>query len=327
MLFGYRNAFYDAASVYTWDKVYMQTYIEELLDELSKIMPNFSSYNFYFLHATEGIIPYAITDCCEKKILQTGDQLGYEPIPEVMNSFYYIFKTHLRYQTGKYTNISPFPLGLPSKTPILPIKPMSERKFNVFYSGNINNNRIGFYLAINHYEKNVFKRLIGYGLISVIRILSKSDIFKSTELRVKSLLFKLHCYNYDEVIPNSYIRFTRAFQAGLNVDDYAKMLADSKIILSPRGFFNTECFRFYEALRQGCVVITEPQPKTSPFYNNKFYIEVENWNNMREIVQGLLDNPSKLQQMSEVGVAYYNRCLSPRGVANYVKDTLVNYKK
>lgn len=326
MLCGYPNAFYDSASVECWDEVYMQDYVKGLLDELSQIMPDFSSYRFYFLHATEDILPNGLADPFEKKILiQTGDQLGNEPAAEVMNAFYYVFKTHLRYQTGKYKNLSPYPLGLPSKTPLFPIKLVSERKCDVFYSGNLNKNRLSFYAAINKYERNIIKRLAGCLLISLAALLSKSEKQRNNALRIKSLIFRLNCHKFDKIIPQSYIRFTRAFYLGLAVEDYAKMLADSKIILSPKGFFNTECYRFYEALRQGCIVVTEPLPKTSPFYDNRYYVEVENWDNIRVVIDEILNDPIRMQLMSDEAVVYYNRCLSPKGVAHYVHKTLDVY--
>lgn len=328
MLFGYSNAYYDTASIYPWEKVYMQTYVKGLLQELSVSMKDFNSYKFYFLHATEGITPDSINDKYEKKILiQTGDQLGNEPNAKVMKSFFFVFKTHLRFQTDKYKNLAPYPLGLPSNTPLLPIKKITDRKYDIFYSGNINNNRLDFYKALLHYQPHNLKWRIAKFLIYILKQSNKYECLRNLSLKVKGTLFRINCNKFDNIFPNSYIRFTRAFQAGLNINEYAQMLADSKIILSPKGFFNTECFRLYEALRQGCIVITEAQPKNSKFYDNKYYIEVEDWNNIGEIITKLLQDKSKLQSMSDMGVKYYNEHLSPKGAAHYVIDVLKLYTK
>lgn len=328
MLYGYYNAYYDTASIYPWEKVYMQAYVKGLLDELSISMKNFNSYKFYFFHATEGIIPDSINDKYEKKILiQTGDQLGHEPEELVMKSFLFVFKTHLRFQTGKFKNLAPYPLGLPSNTPLLPITKISDRKFDVFYSGNINNNRLDFYSSLLSYQPNNIKWITAKFIIGTLKILRKYDKLRNIELKTKGVLFRINCYNFDNIFPNSYIRFTRAFQAGLDINDYAKMLSDSKIILSPKGFFNTECFRLYEALRQGCIVITEPQPQKSRFYDNTRYIEVDKWDNIGDLISKLLKDNDKLQSMSDAGVEYYNNHLSPKGVAHYVIETINQYKK
>lgn len=328
MLYGYSNAYYDTASIYPWEKVYMQAYVKGLLDELSVSMDQFSSYKFYFLHATEGIIPDSINDKYEKKILiQTGDQLGHEPDEKVMKSFLFVFKTHLRYQTDKYKNLASYPLGLPSDTPLLPIKKISDRKFDVFYSGNINNNRLDFYNSLLSYQSNNIKWILAKLIIGTLKILRKYEKLRNIELKVKGSLFRMNCYNFDNIFPNSYIRFTRAFQAGLDINDYAKMLSESKIILSPKGFFNTECFRLYEALRQGCIVITEPQPKKSRFYDKTRYIEVDKWDNIGDLISKLLKDNDKLQSMSDAGVEYYNEHLSPKGAAHYVIETINKYKK
>jgi len=40
-------------------------------------------------------------------------------------------------------------------------------------------------------------------------------------------------------LPGSYIKFTSGFKAGLSPQQYGSMLADSKIVLCPKGFDRT----------------------------------------------------------------------------------------
>lgn len=107
----------------------------------------------------------------------------------------------------------------------------------------------------------------------------------------------------------------------MNTHEYAEILADSKIILSPRGFFNTECFRFYEALRQGCIVITEKLPVTD-YYHSENYIEVDSWNNIDHLIPTLLGDSDKMEQLSLKGREYYQNVLSPMGVAKYISSKI-----
>lgn len=144
---------------------------------------------------------------------------------------------------------------------------------------------------------------------------------RNWSLRLKNLVFKFKAISFDDVFNSSYIRFTRFFEAGLSPNDYAKILSQSKIVLSPKGFFNTECFRFYEALRQGCIVITEKLPATD-YYDSNYYIEVESWKGFANIVKSLLADKEKMSLLSQKGREYYEEKLSPSGVAKYVASKI-----
>ena len=322
MLFGYSNAFYDGASIYELDTINQKEYIKEVLNELSSILPQFYSYKIYFLCATAGIIPHSIKDPYKKKILiQWEDQLGTEPSKEIMNSFLCVFKTHLRKKSETFKNLYSYPLGIPYKIKELPIIPINERKYDIFYSGNLNKNRYNFFSSLV-YIKPSFRKLI---ILPILYIASKFEYntkLRNTSLRLKSLAFKLKATNFDDVFQNSVIKFTRSFEAGLPPEQYAEILSQSKIVLSPKGFFNTECFRFYEALRQGCVVITEKLPETD-YYNNKYFIEVKSWRNIDKIINSLLCNKENLEKMSLQGRKYYQKELSPKGVATYLKNKIL----
>ncbi|WP_270530549.1 hypothetical protein [Phocaeicola plebeius] len=322
MLFGYSNAFYDNASIYELNNINQKEYIKEVLNELSSILPKFYSYKIYFLCATAGIIPHSIKDPYKKKILiQWEDQLGTEPSKEIMNSFLCVFKTHLRKKSETFKNLYSYPLGIPYKIKELPIIPINERKYDIFYSGNLNKNRYNFFSSLVYLKPSLSKLII----LPVLYIASKFEYntkLRNTALRLKSLAFKINATNFDSVFKKSIIKFTRSFEAGFSPEQYAEILSQSKIVLSPKGFFNTECFRFYEALRQGCIVITEKLPETD-YYNNKYYIEVESWRNIDKIINSLLDNNEKMEEMSAQSLEYYQKELSPKGVAVYLKNKIL----
>lgn len=322
MLFGYSNAFYDNASIYELNNINQKEYIKEVLNELSSILPEFYTYRIYFFCATAGIVPHSLNDPHKKKILiQWEDQLGTEPSKEIMNSFLCVFKTHLRKKSETFKNLYSYPLGIPYKIKELPIIPINERKYDIFYSGNLNKNRYNFFSSLVYLKPSLSKLII----LPVLYIASKFEYntkLRNTALRLKSLAFKINATNFDSVFKKSIIKFTRSFEAGFSPEQYAEILSQSKIVLSPKGFFNTECFRFYEALRQGCIVITEKLPETD-YYNNKYYIEVESWRNIDKIINSLLDNNEKMEEMSAQSLEYYQKELSPKGVAVYLKNKIL----
>lgn len=322
MLAGFQNAYYDEASLDPFKKLNQQRYIVEVLNELKLQMPDFEKYNFVFFSGNAGMEPQMkSSDLPHKILIQWEDQLGTEPSEDVMKSFDFVFKTHLRHKSKKYTNLFSYPLGIPYKVEELPFVPMDSRKISVFYSGNLNDYRIPFYRFFAKTKigiKNLFSLFLSFLMGGV----SERGKYRKWNLRIKSLIFRIGVTSFDNLWnDSSVIRFTRGFQAGFSPKEYAEILSRSKIVLSPRGFFNTECFRFYEALRQGCIVITENLPKTD-YYDSKYYIEVDNWKAIDEIVNELLENPKKMERMSINAKKYYDEVLSPKGVAAYISKKL-----
>ena len=324
MLYGFENAFYDSASVYKLKDTNQRVYVKDVLESLSAIMPSFKEYRFYFFCATANIEPDSMNDAFPRKILiQWEDQLGTGPSVKVMSSFVCVFKTHLRKKSEKYSNLFSYPLGIPYKIKEQPFVPILDRKYNVFYSGNLNKNRVPFYEALARGRWSIKRRLA----IPILKLAARYEYdkkWRNFSLRLKSLVFKIGATHFDDIFDASYIEFTRSFEAGLTPDKYGTLLANSKIILSPKGFFNTECFRFYEALRQGCIVITEKLPATA-YYHPENYIEVESWDGIDKLIQALLTDDSRMEKLSLKGRIYYQNTLSPMGVAKYIVSKINVY--
>lgn len=57
------------------------------------------------------------------------------------------------------------------------------------------------------------------------------------------------------VVSGSVLRFQRRFGAGMGPQDYAGLLARSRVALVPRGTRQIETFRHHEAARAGCVLV------------------------------------------------------------------------
>lgn len=324
MLYGFTNAFYDTASIYPLADTNQRVYVKEVLEALSEKMPNFKDYHFYFFCATANIEPNGMNDSFPRKVLiQWEDQLGTEPSEKIMSSFVCVFKTHLRKRSEKYSNLFSYPLGIPYKIKELPYIPVNNRKYNIFYSGNLNKNRVPFYEALAKIKWSIKKQMM-FPILRIAGLYEYDKKWRNCALRLKSLVFKIGAVDFDDIIKSSYIKFTRSFEAGLKPDDYVAILANSKIVLSPKGFFNTECFRFYEALRQGCVVITEKLPRTD-YYNPQNYIEIDNWTGIGKILQSLLSDKQKMEQLSLDGRRYYTEKLSPAGVADYIYSKLQSF--
>ena len=132
-------------------------------------------------------------------------------------------------------------------------------------------------------------------------------------------------YNQSNLIsiPEAYIRFNKGFFfAGLPLSEYLQVTSDSKIILSPCGFTSHECYRLSEAMRYGCLVITECLPKV-PFYKDIPAIEVDNWLKAGEIINYYLLRPELLEEYSAKALAYYKKHLSLDAIIDYIYQNTI----
>ncbi len=99
-------------------------------------------------------------------------------------------------------------------------------------------------------------------------------------------------------------------------DVYAARLADTKIALSPRGVSH-ETFRTYEAMRAGCAVIAERQ-LPAWFTEGWPVIEVDDWNEAGPIIEGLLADPRRLEELGRACQAWWLEKCSEEAVAHYI---------
>lgn len=247
-----------------------------------------------------------------------GDEESYIPSDYVFRKFSFIFKMHLNSKAAiKIENdefifkkgLYHFPLLTIDDVPELPILPLCERKYSIYFCGNLNKNRVSFYIALNK-KASLLARLDNFLLRNNLRGGDKLYEF----------YFRNKSFNLSYLCDNAYIKFYSGFNNGDNYDKYAYFLQNSKIVLSPKGFHSTECFRLYEAMRQGCIVITEELPKV-PCYKNAPCITINDWVNLPNIIN---DNQLLNSYSPDNIKDFYNKKLSPYGIANYVFNILTH---
>jgi hypothetical protein len=119
---------------------------------------------------------------------------------------------------------------------------------------------------------------------------------------------------------------TQQFGTGYNLQEYLNLLNNTKISAVPNGFSIRESFRFVESFAAGCIVVTT-FPFMGPDFSNIWYykncpaIQLSSWNDLNDnIVQTIIKNEQYLFIKS---LEYYNDCLSPKAVANYITNKVV----
>jgi hypothetical protein len=277
----------------------------EVLKNLRTILgKRFDSYRFLFYTLTSYQEPADFSSVEPDTILIVLSDNSQRHYLDHFKRFKAVFKVHMCEQTG---NVFPVPLGYTIMHLRGCQKSFEQRESNVFYSGNINAFRVDLWRALRFKNpiprKNIKHRLTHRGLVYSIRKL------------------KLQ-HHFDSVFPDSYIRFTTGFATGMGAEEYTHRLATSKIALSPHGFWRAECFRHFEAMRSGNVIISDKLPDTWYFKDSPI-IQIEHWSQLRGVVNTLLSDGDRLVELQTETIAWWNQKCSPRAVALYIASKLV----
>jgi hypothetical protein len=102
--------------------------------------------------------------------------------------------------------------------------------------------------------------------------------------------------------------------------DYSTRLANTKVCLVPRGG-SVETYRWFEAMRVGCVVIGEPMPPFW-FYAGSPAIEVTDWRDLPSILDRVLGDEAELARRSAASRDWWDRKLSEEAVGAFVASRL-----
>ncbi|GGW50560.1 hypothetical protein [Arenibacter certesii] len=302
---GFNNVLFDDSSEYKFDQLHETKFLSEVFTSLSQLMKDeFNDYLFFILSSHDrNIIPSSAKFKTEKQkiIIVLSDESG--TVPEYLSPHYYaIFKAYMQPDKILDNNIFNFSLGCVKSVPELPITPINDRDYSVFFIGNLNNSRIKFY----------------FSLISTIIPCNWS--FLNNLSRIKKLILPIKS-KFDNRFPNSYIRFTNGFMHGITPIEYGQIIANSKIVLCPKGFVSSECFRHYEAMRAGCVIISEKLPETH-FYQGSPIIQVNSWKEGLKRATYLLNNPKELEKLNKLTRDWWNERCSEVATAQYMQSCI-----
>jgi hypothetical protein len=188
------------------------------------------------------------------------------------------------------------PLGYARQTD-LPGKPFDSRRYLVGFLGSIENRA---------YPKFSPKRLV-----ATPKVIARS--------RMAASLQKLAAWSPDSVFYGATASFTESTMSGAG-DRYTEIMADTKVALAPRGS-SVETYRFFEAMRQGCVVICD---RLSPhwFYVGCPAIQIDDWGDLEAGVKALSADPDRLADLHRRSLAWWDEKLSEPAVAQVIARRL-----
>ena len=237
----------------------------------------------------------------DKKILmwRSGEK-KIQQIQSIKNDFYHVFANYY----WSETNVTSIPLGYNNFFQDNQI-PVNERLYNTSFLGALNKNRIQMISELS----GINKFLIAAGLFFDYQ---------------KTLKFLNHYIEW--IKRNDKIFLTWEFNNGIGAKEYCNILRHTKIVLSPRGWVNTETFRLYEAMQYGCIVVTEKLPHRK-YYSNIPVVQIDNWEQGFKQIKQILKDDKLLLKLSEEHKQFYKNNLSPEATANIIIKELVEKNK
>jgi hypothetical protein len=238
-------------------------------------------------------------------LVVVGDEKEVFPVEE-FSSYRVIFRAYGN-PAGGASRVHSFPAGyLDAAGEAEPVS-FQERGNSVFFSGYLNRNRVDLYKQFRHVwwlpRRNLKTRHS--------RELARRIIEKFYPKR-----------QFEGTLPGARIGFTKWFGKGLAPEEYARILASSKIALCPPGFVSHETIRHWEAMRLGCVVISAPLPPNR-FYKDSPIIQLNDWSELRPLLDDLLRQPEKLMQLHEKTVDWWKHVCSEEAVADYMARVIM----
>lgn len=114
---------------------------------------------------------------------------------------------------------------------------------------------------------------------------------------------------------------TQGWGQGLNMNEYGSLMSNTKIALCPSGYISKESYRIFEAAKCGCVLLVDDLPLHLWYYDGFPGIVIKDWSDL-SVIEELLNDPLRMQDISQKTIEWYNSKISPVAVAKYIQDKI-----
>jgi hypothetical protein len=226
-------------------------------------------------------------------------------IPGLLNYFWYQIKDIFTGQNS-IAPIYDIPLGY-ANSQELSIKPIEKRTFDAYFSGSI---------AHINYPKWSIK-----GLIGTPKMLAR-----------QTMVSKLSAIQANNPQLNIELAITGDFYSSFNaqavsnqaeqpeIHSYPEAMMNTKICLVPRGT-SFETTRLFEAMRYGCIVITEALPSRW-YLDGAPIIQINDWDELEQVLKNLYARPQLMQELHQESLRWWESKCSEARVGGYLANNI-----
>jgi hypothetical protein len=171
------------------------------------------------------------------------------------------------------------------KQPEKPIKPFEQRTTDMYFGGSLLHD-----LDRRERWKRWFKKAFG----------NPKQLYREQMIRhVEALAAKRPGLEVKTTVSGDH----RALGED-QIETYADDMMNSKFGLVPRGT-HPESYRFFEALRYGCIPVIEDMPQRRFYRQGAPIVRVEDWRKADEVLGPLLDSPEQMREMHEAVLRWW----------------------
>lgn len=118
-------------------------------------------------------------------------------------------------------------------------------------------------------------------------------------------------------IDNSMIYFYEGWNKGIGAEGYSQIMSNTKVALVPCGSASLDTFRFYEAMKCGCIILTLSQNKYE-FMIDSPHLEIKSWANIDEYLDNIFNDREKMKSLSNAAISFWKNNLSPAAAARFI---------
>ena len=177
----------------------------------------------------------------------------------------------------------------------LPVKPFFERRHDIFFGGSVE----------HHGDERIKERINP-------KVMARRQMVEQAQR-----LAERHPELSVELVT------TVGFQHSMDADPvaYSHSLMDSRLALVPRGTA-IDTFRFWQALRYGCVAIVDTVPRHPWFYEGAPVVRLSRWSQLEDVVTRVLSDRERLERLHRASLEWWRTRGSPEAVGAYMADRL-----
>lgn len=193
------------------------------------------------------------------------------------------------------------PLGYYSQDD-LPLKPLADRQHDLYFSGSLANAAYDWHhpQSWSRTPKDVSRSQLVAGLREVKA--ARPDLDVLIDVR-------------ESFVPN-----VTGCEDDAPARSYSEIMMDTRICPVPRGT-RLETGRLYEALRYGCVIISEPLPDRW-FLRGLPSVVLHDWSELPAVVDELVENPERMERLHRDALQWWADTCSEEAVGRYLADRL-----
>lgn len=200
--------------------------------------------------------------------------------------------------------VYPIPLGYANQID-LPVKDITTRRYDVQFAGSVTHGS----------HQGLRKWLRPPKSVSREQMLTHLEAYAETHPDLTADVFITSGFG-----PHAAIWGSDQFETMRDAEEYSRTLMDTKICLAPRGS-SLETFRYFEALRAGCVLITEALPSRW-FYDEAPTFQLDDWSELGSVLDRLLHDDALLQEYHEKSLAWWRQVCSEDAVGRYLAERI-----